>query len=243
MSQKRLLILNISICLIFVIAVSLAAVFLRSSETSREPVAPVDEDEVIEDDSWAFFLINEQNPLPADYEPELSRITGDFYLDARCAIYAVQMLEAAAREGVVLHVVSAYRSLQRQADNFDNYVERLMSEGMSEIEAVTFTASQIAAPGASEHNAGLALDILSEDWFVYNNDITEDFEKTPEFRWLAVNSWKHGFILRYPKGTEDITGISYEPWHFRYVGIDIAEQIYNSGLTLEEYTELYGNTD
>jgi len=238
MSLKKMLLYNLFAVLIFAVSVSLTVVFSRPPEIPQAP-ATIQE---ASDESWAFFLINEKNPLPENYEPELMLVTEDFFLDARCAEYARNMLTAAENDGVILNVVSAYRSRQRQSENFDNYVARLMYEGMSEADAILFTAAQIAKPGASEHNAGLALDILSTDWFDYNNDITDEFDRTPEFRWLAANSWKYGFILRYPKGKEEITGIIYEPWHFRYVGIDVAEQIFNSGFTLDEYIELYPPT-
>lgn len=241
MSQKRLLLVNICVLLICAAAVSLAALFAYVPDFDA-PEAPVTSENIRS--YWAFFLINDSNPLPADYTPELEVIdfsgSREFYLDARAAPSAIKLLNAAESDGVALRVVSAYRSRQRQLENFNNYVERLVQEhGMDESEAITFTSAQIAQPGASEHNAGLAVDILSTDWFLHNNDVTDEFEKTPEFRWLAENSWKYGFILRYPKGKEDVTGFIYEPWHFRYVGIDIAEQIMNTGLTLEEYIGLY----
>jgi D-alanyl-D-alanine carboxypeptidase len=243
MSQKRLFLINILACLIVAVTVSLTAIFARVPDLEDDPVAPLP-DEPHMHSYWAFFLINDQNPLPADYEPELEVIdftnSQEFYLDARAAPSAIEMLAAAESDNVRLRVVSAYRSRQRQVENFNNYVERLVREqGISEEEAIIITSSQIAQPGASEHNAGLALDILSEDWFRHNDDVTEDFDKTPEFRWLAANSWKYGFILRYPRNKEEVTGFIYEPWHFRYVGVDVAEQIFNSGLTLEEYVEMY----
>jgi D-alanyl-D-alanine carboxypeptidase len=242
MSQKRLFLTNIIACLVFAVTVSLTVIFAHAPD-AEESAEPVPQDQSIHS-YWAFFLINDENPLPEDFLPELEVIdfTGsrEFYLDARAAPFAVEMLAAAEDDGVILRVVSAYRSRQRQLENFNNYVARLVREhGMSEDEAIVLTASQIALPGASEHNAGLAVDILSADWFLYHDDVTEEFERTPEFRWLIENSWRFGFILRYPRGKEDVTGFIYEPWHFRYVGIDIAEQMVNSGLTLEEYISLY----
>ncbi|MDR2531277.1 MAG: M15 family metallopeptidase [Oscillospiraceae bacterium] len=248
MSQKQLFLKNVLACVIFAATViTLTAIFSYAPGNSKviaEP-APVEPEDNAHIENWAFFLINDNSPLPDYYEPELAAIdfdgARDFFLDARCADYAAEMLKAARSDGIILCVVSAYRSRQRQADTFSSYVERLIRENrnITEAEAAAIAAVQIARPGASEHNAGLAVDILSEDWFIYHTDVTEEFERTPEFSWLEKNSWRYGFILRYPRGKEDVTGFIFEPWHFRFVGIDIAEQIYNSELTLEEYIDLY----
>ncbi|MDR2558798.1 MAG: M15 family metallopeptidase [Oscillospiraceae bacterium] len=243
MSQKRLLLMNLCILIIATVAFSLTVIFAHTPDV-EDGFCIIPQEESHIHFYWAYSLINDDNPLPADYLPELEVIdftnSREFYLDSRAAPYATAMLAAAESDGVALRVVSAFRSQQRQLENFNNYVERLINEhGISVEEATILTASQIAQPGASEHNAGVAVDILNADWFLYNNDVTEEFERTPEFRWLAENSWKYGFILRYPQGKEEVTGFIYEPWHFRYVGIDVAEQIKNSGLTLEEYIDLY----
>jgi D-alanyl-D-alanine carboxypeptidase len=238
--KKRLLpLLNILICAVFVSVAAVTARFLpvfKPSEVAEPDCADYNHD-------WAFFLINSENPLSEDYEPELERIRGAdgrFYVDARCAAYAAEMLEAAELDGINLRVVSAFRTRQVQYENFNNYVERLIRErNYSMSKAVEVTSMHIAPPGASEHNAGLAIDIISEDWFIYNDDYTRDFDQTPEFRWLSENSWRFGFILRYPDGKEDITGFIYEPWHYRFIGHEKAELIFNSGLTLEEFIEQY----
>ena len=232
--KRRLFpLLSIAVCAVLVLSAAVIAQFIPASKQSRDA-----EPEDMYD--WAFFLINGEHLLPEGYTPELGNVTGDFYLDVRCAVYAVEMLEAALRDGIELRVVSAYRSWERQNENFDKYVRRLMREkNYSQERAVAVTATQIARPGASEHNAGLALDIISMDWFIHNDDYTRDFDQTPEFAWLSGNSWRFGFILRYPDGKEDITGFIYEPWHYRFVGHDKAEQIYYSGLTLEEFMQEY----
>ena len=240
MSQKVIALINSIMCLLFVIVVWLASSL--APETGDITGAPSLSTGSVEEElkeKWAYFLINNENPLPEDYEPELKTVGGSFSLDNRCAGYAAEMLKSAELDGIRLCVVSAYRSRQKQGENFDNYVERLIKENYSEDEAAAITASQIALPGASEHNAGLALDILSADWFMTHDDITDDFDRTPEFAWLSKNSWKFGFILRYPKHGGDITGFVYEPWHFRYIGQEKAGQIYNSGLILEEYMDIY----
>ncbi|MCL1866398.1 MAG: M15 family metallopeptidase, partial [Oscillospiraceae bacterium] len=110
--------------------------------------------------------------------------------------------------------------------NFRNDFNNNVAKGYSKEEAFRMTASEIAVPGTSEHNMGLAIDF---------NSIHEDFDRTEAYRWLTINAHKYGFILRYPKDKTDITAISYEPWHWRFVGLGNASDILRSGLTLEEY--------
>lgn len=187
------------------------------------------------DNVWAYFLINGDNPLPENYEIELERVQGDFSMDSRCAEYAREMISAARLDGIELRVVSAYRSVQKQQENLDAYIERMKNEGHSEQEAEKLALREIAEPKTSEHNAGLALDILTEDWWETHNDVTADFENTEEFKWLSEHAHEYGFILRYPKGAENITGYAYEPWHYRFVGVYYAKKIKESGLPFEYY--------
>jgi D-alanyl-D-alanine carboxypeptidase len=231
--RKLLPLLNILICAVFILITVIMVQFLPAvKETAADP--PIENIH-----NWALFIVNGDNPLCEDYLPELAVVTENFYLDIRCAFYAAEMLEAAESDGIELRVVSAFRTWETQNRNFYNYVERLMRENDYSMEqAIAVTSTQIARPGESEHNAGVAIDIISKDWFIYNNDYTRDFDKTPEFRWLYENSWRFGFILRYPDGKEDITGFIYEPWHYRFVGQEAAELIFETGLTLEEYLEM-----
>ncbi|MGN1416180.1 MAG: M15 family metallopeptidase, partial [Oscillospiraceae bacterium] len=168
-----------------------------------------------------MFLINEQNPLPRRYddviETELVDETyREYFLDSRAAEYYKNMLEAAADDGIDLITVSAYRSYDYQKNNFDSNVEDRMAEGMSYAEAYKDSLASVQLPGQSEHNAGLAVDILSNE---YNSMDDDGFENTEAFKWLDEHAAEYGFILRYPKGKTDITQIIYEPWHYRFVGI------------------------
>jgi D-alanyl-D-alanine carboxypeptidase len=194
---------------------------------NADPNPPVPDGE---DTSWALWLINAKNPLPHDYVPSLTSIgshNGDNReLDSRAAPFALSMISAAEGDGVALHVVSSYRRITTQETNFRSWFDGLVSLGHSRKRAFDLTAKEIAIPGTSEHNAGLAIDF---------NMINESFDQTDAFKWLNDNAHKHGFIQRYPKGTTDITGIIYEPWHWRFVGIPAAEEIKESGLTLEEF--------
>ena len=155
-----------------------------------------------------ILVVNKSYALPSTYNPGLSA-------EAMNAFYAMQ--SAAANEGLNLFIVSGFRSYSTQASLYNSYVA-----SYGQASADTFSAR----PGHSEHQSGLAIDVNSAD---------SSFEGTAEAIWLANNSYKYGFIIRYPKGKESITGYMYEPWHLRYLGVATATAVYNSGLTLEEY--------
>ena len=146
------------------------------------------------------------------------------------------MLADAEAAGCKLYLVSGYRSVERQTALFKRKTNSFMAEGFSREEAEKQAAMWVARPGTSEHNTGLAADIVSADWYSKHSDLTADFEDTPEFEWLYAHCADYGFILRYPRGKENVTGVTYEPWHYRYVGKDAAKAIMQAGGTLEEYT-------
>lgn len=199
------------------------------------------------DEDWALYVIGNNNPLPSNFTIDIKTIVGERTLDKRCADYAIQMLKDAKYQGVGLYVTSAYRSIQYQADNLQNFINRLMAQGYTEEEATIQAKKEIALPGCSEHNSGLALDIVSDNYWSNHDGLYEDFENYSQFKWLVDNSWKYGFILSYPKGKEDITGFIYEPWHYRFVGLKHAEKIHEvyeetgEFLTVNEYIEQYVN--
>ena len=141
------------------------------------------------------------------------------------------MFDDARKLGNYPLINESYRTSQRQQEIMDKYIASFESQGFSHSNAVEKAHSIVALPGTSEHELGLALDIIDE----YNADSTKLWQ------WLRENCWKYGFILRYPADKVEITGIDYEPWHFRYVGVPTAEEIMKDGLCLEEYLELTGN--
>ena len=154
------------------------------------------------------LVANKTYELPSNYNPGVNP-------QAQSAFN--NMSSAAAQEGINLYIVSGFRSYSTQASIYNNYVAR---DGKAAADRYS------ARPGHSEHQTGLAFDL---------NSLSQSFENTPEGKWLAANCYKYGFIIRYPKGKENITGYMYEPWHVRYLGTDTATKVYNSGLTLEEY--------
>ena len=135
--------------------------------------------------------------------------------------------------GAKVYVVSSYRNISHQTSNFNNKVKYYQNRGYSYEDAYKTAATIIAVPGTSEHHLGLAFDIIdTRDW-----SLEERQENYAGQQWLMENCWKYGFVLRYPKNKIDVTGIIYEPWHYRYVGEFIAKELHETGFTLEEYFE------
>ena len=158
-------------------------------------------------------------------------------LERQAAAALRAMLETAKREGVIIKALSGYRSREYQQRLWQQETEKLHSGGLSLAEAERVTARTLARPGHSEHNCGLAVDLCTP-----KADDTEDgFFLTPQSRWLGKSAHKFGFILRYPRMKEHLTGISYEPWHYRYVGAEAAAIITENGLCLEEFLHFYSD--
>ncbi len=180
------------------------------------------------------LLINSENPMPSSYCPELCEISDNYFLEKHACHAMKNMLRKAESDGIKICIFSAYRSTAYQQKLFDDEVRIYTEQGYSDKEAFELASRAVALPYTSEHNSGLAADLSSPELF---GQTTSAFDKTRQFEWLIKNAYKFGYILRYPKGKEYITGIMYEPWHFRYVGINHAEIIFRNKLTLEEYIE------
>lgn len=190
------------------------------SSSSSAPVAatptpePTPQLEAIPRDEWYMRLVNRDNVMSKEEVDAVETTNVDGVpVDSRVADAFQQLLDAGDAAGVNLTLVAGYRSYDRQQASYDGGVSN-------------------AAPGATEHNLGLSADIMSDSEQSYD---TAAFEATPEYQWLQENAANYGFILRYPSGKESVTGFDYEPWHYRYVGVDQAQKIKASGLTLEEY--------
>jgi len=179
--------------------------------TETQPAAPRSDIKVINGITYVqgVLIANKTYGLPASYNPG--------GLDPKAQAAFNEMAAAAAKEGLSLRICSGFRSYATQKTLYNNYCKR---DGQAAADRYS------ARPGHSEHQTGLAMDI---------NYAGSSFDKTPEAKWIAENCWKYGFIIRYPKGKEDITGYKYESWHVRYLGKEWAKTIFDSGLTLEEY--------
>ena len=173
-----------------------------------------------------LVLCNKYNALPSDYEPEdLTEVgSSGIYMRKEAAENMYAMVLAAEAAGLHVNLVSGYRSYDYQVELYARHVRE---RGETEADRVS------ARPGHSEHQTGLAMD-LSNDW-----TLEKYFEDTELFEWLSQNDYKYGFILRYPKDKEYITGYDYEPWHYRYVGVEVATVIHNEDITYEEYVMKY----
>lgn len=204
-----------------------------SSYTAMTASAESAEEPVFDKNDWKLLLVNKQHPIPDGYTFTLGKITGNMQCDERIIPELLAMLQAAKADGVNLVICSPYRDLSRQEILFNRKIDAYMSKGMSYMEAYKTASQAVTVPGASEHQIGLALDIVCDTYYSLN----EGFGDTEAGKWLAAHSCEYGFILRYPLGKEYITSIEYEPWHFRYVGKEAATEITEKGITLEEFIE------
>ncbi|MBQ6788222.1 MAG: M15 family metallopeptidase [Lachnospiraceae bacterium] len=184
-------------------------------------------------DDWQLVLVNKQHPVPEDYTFTLGTITGSMKCDVRIIDELMAMMEAAKADGINLMICSPYRDYNRQTVLFNRKIDYYMNKGYSYMEAYKIASITVTVPGASEHQIGLALDIVSNTY----TSLDTGFGETEAGIWLREHGYEYGFILRYPLGKEYITGIQYEPWHYRYVGKEAATAIMKQGITLEEFLE------
>lgn len=189
---------------------------------------------------WNLVLANPWNPLPDSFDDDI-QVKGGLRGNSneKVDVRAYESLKAMLTDGAKynLRICSGYRTVEKQAYLFNNRVKNWMNKGLSREEAEQKVATDTARPGTSEHNTGLAADLLGESY----NSLSQSFEKTEAYKWLMAHCADYGFILRYPKGKESITGYTFEPWHYRYVGKEAASYIMANSLTLEEYLEEQAN--
>lgn len=189
--------------------------------SNRTLVDPTSED-------WNLVVVNTKREIPADYVPKLAEVASSgVYMDYRVAPYYNEMYAAAKKDGIILTPFSGYRSYARQQRNYNNLTKQYMSQySLSKEAAAAKAATVILPPGTSEHNLGLAMDICNTN---------STFKNQKEYKWLTEHAHEYGFILRYTAEKQSVTDIIPEPWHWRFVGVEHAEKIKNSGLCLEEY--------
>ena len=182
-----------------------------------------------------LILVNPTHYIPDDYTVNLVTVQGKYKLDEKAAEHAMDLLSAAKKAGYDMQLCSAYRTVEKSAELYQRKVNQYINAGYSQEKAEAEAAKWVAPPGTSEHHTGLAMDLVSSDYWKYYSDLEHDYEKFDSFKWMYEHCAEYGFILRYPKDKQDITGITYEPWHYRYVGADAAKYIMENGLCLEEY--------
>ena len=209
------------------------------AQNTNQPVDNIGDtttpDNVIVDDEL-LTLVNPWNPLPDDWTVDLVTLPNGLEIDKRCYDALMDMIDGCYDAGLTPVICSAYRTQDFQQTLHDNKVSEWMEQGYSREEAREKAGHQVAVPGTSEHQLGLAVDIVDVNYQLLDTNQ----ENTAVQKWLLENSWRYGFILRYPTDQTDVTGIVYEPWHYRYVGREYAQDIYKKGLCLEQYLEQWG---
>lgn len=203
---------------------------IASSETILPPAA-VSNTPVSAENAWHLRLVNAWNSLPDDFAVSLTQLKNGHAVDERCYPELQAMMNDCRAAGLKPVICSSYRTQAKQEQLFNHAVNQYLAKGYSDADARAEAGKSVAVPGTSEHQLGLAVDIVD----LSNQNLDESQEKTAVQKWLMENSWRYGFILRYPNGKSDITGIIYEPWHYRYVGKDAAKEIYEQEICLEEY--------
>lgn len=185
-------------------------------------------------DDWKYILVNELHPLSQDFEPQIVKTVDGQNVDKRIKMALETMIADAKEDGLQLLVCSSYRDYKKQDSLMDKSIAKFVRSGMTYTEAFFKTKEQIALTGASEHHTGLAVDIVGKS----HQSLDRAQADTEEAKWLSEHAHEYGFILRYPEDKEELTMISFESWHYRYVGEKAAAFMKENNLCLEEFVEL-----
>ncbi len=183
------------------------------------------------ENGWNLILVNRDNYIPDNYEFELTELANGEKVDSRIYPSLQDMFDDARAKGLHLFVAAGYRTEEKQRQLLEEKTEAYVNEGHSRSKARELAEEWVAVPGTSEHQIGIAVDINADTKYSSRDSV---------YGWLEKNSWKYGFIRRYPPDKTEITGVINEPWHFRYVGKEAAQEIYSQGICLEEYIEMLG---
>ncbi len=203
----------------------------QTTEITTQSTTQSESQTVDDTDDDLTVLVNADNPVPPDWKTEIVELGKNQSVDSRAYDDLQKMLSDARKAGFNPLICSSYRTQEKQTRLFENKVKSYKKEGYSDKKAKELALNWVAYPGNSEHQTGLALDIVSKE----NQILDESQLKSECQQWLMKNSYKYGFILRYPQDKTDITGIDFEPWHYRYVGKKAAGDIYSKSICLEEY--------
>ena len=175
---------------------------------------------------WELIVVNKWNTIPDGYQTELTTLSNGKQVDSRIYHALQDLFDAMRADGIYPIVREGYRTTTDQQSILDNKIKAYEQEGLSSLLAKKMASEWVAAPGTSEHQLGIAVDINADKTKSTNDEV---------YTWLAEHAWEYGFILRYPKDKENVTGTGYEPWHYRYVGKEAAKEIWQEGCCLEEY--------
>lgn len=247
-TKNRVFLISIGICLLALLATIILLIIVivfppdsgnlagESPNTVFQPVSSQKSTESVPENPnsnlpWNLTLVNRHYPLEEGYVPETAAISNGMEFDVRAIDQLRALLRDSNQEGLDLIVCSGYRSVDYQTQLFEEKVNSVMASGATHDEAVAAAQQEVLPPGTSEHNLGLAVDIVCLEY----QNLDEGYAETDAAKWLVNHAAEYGFILPYPKDKEAITGVVFEPWHYRYVGQEAAEEIMRLGITLEEY--------
>ena len=250
-------VINVNICILFIVLIIFLLAILykyviykknirASLETSvnvEELYNTINEEKADEKENqkdidshtsdWELLLVNKNHKIPEGYALELEEVEVNHKVDKRIAKALNQMLSDARKEGLSPIICSSYRTNEKQSQLYNNKIKEYRRLGYSRDKAEELASYWVAIPGTGEHETGLAVDIVSKDYQI----LDKKQEETDVQKWLMENSYKYGFALRYPTDKKEITMINYEPWHYRYVGIENATHMKEHSMCLEEYIE------
>lgn len=213
---------------------SLLAVMMGIAVSCKQQAAKAGATErPMQQNSERPLLVNPWNSLPETHSVELVSLGNGHAIAKEAYPHLMDLLDAAEEEGLSPIICSSYRSYETQQELFSNKVAQYLALGYSQADAEREAGKWVARPGTSEHQTGLAVDLVALDYQL----LDENQETTAEQIWLMANAHHYGFILRYPQDKSVITGIYYEPWHYRYVGTALAKELHEKGLCLEEYLQ------
>ena len=196
-------------------------------------------------DDWNLNLVNNWTKIDESVEIPLKELPEGYPVDERIFLVDeriipdyVAMIDAGKEAGHEILAVSTYRSVELQTTNYNSRIQQYLDEGKSQEEAVKLTEDYIAIPGGSEHHTGLAIDVMDTEWVNTGKGLIAEFDTQESQQWLVEHAAEYGFVLRFPEGKKEATGIEYESWHFRYVGKENAAYMKKHDLALEEYIAL-----
>lgn len=204
---------------------SIAAESIASEASVLSETAPTPEPAFQQLGDWRLVLVNSEVPLPDDFQMTPT-LFDTITVNSKMYPELTALINAAYNDEINLWIASGYRSVEEQENVLNRAVQRRMADGMTYEKAYEDARLTIQEPGYSEHHTGLAVDF---------NDVADDFRETKAYTWLQEHAAEYGFVERYPKDKESITGIDYEPWHYRYVGKEHAQRMNELNMCLEEY--------
>ena len=208
-----------------------------SAEPTAEPSPTAMPGPAVTAEDWFAVLNGPGNPLPDGFDPQTDAIDGaGYYLDSRAVEDFFAMQQAAQQAGMQLKIISGFRSATRQQQLYEQQVQALLGQGLDQTTAEQQAQRVEQKAYESDHNTGLAVDLVPQYSQTKN---AETIVQTPEYQWLTQHAAEYGFVLRYPEDKQEITGVEFKPWHWRYVGRELASFLTEQNLTLEEYWQQY----